>query len=234
MDERGIVVGVDAPLAVPNERGTHRIERILSKVALPAYSASRRMFGGKPYAEELLSELEKAGVEYTDYPFPRERGQSVVVEVDSAATLKVLSLERAGAEDDGDLARRLRGMEDPKFRKGNKESRAAALKGAIEVLWDTPGLRLRTGNLSVDISASENVDVSKLDVSATMSHAELDRILVLVEGTLAAYTVHRHWKGKDGSIVVGAGDEGSVLLPARNALRERLAEECGTVGVSYV
>jgi hypothetical protein len=55
-----------------------------------------------------------------------------------------------------------------------------------------------------------------------------------VEGTLAAYTVHRHWRGRDGSIVVGAGDEGSVLLPARNALRERLAEECGNAGVPYV
>src|SRR5215204_4167993 len=109
---RGTVVGVDAPLAVPNERGTRRIERILSKVALPAYSASRRMFGGEPYAEELLSELEKVGVEYTDYPFPRERGQSVVVEVDSAATLKVLSLERSGAADNGDLAKRLRAMDD--------------------------------------------------------------------------------------------------------------------------
>jgi hypothetical protein len=73
-ERRGTVVGVDAPLAVPNERGTRKIERILSKMALPAYSASRRMFGGEPYAEELLSELEKAGVEYTDYPFPRERG----------------------------------------------------------------------------------------------------------------------------------------------------------------
>ena len=233
-DRRGIVVGVDAPLAVPNERGTRRIERILSKVALPAYSASRRMFNGEPYSEELLAELENVGIEYTDYPFPKERGQSVVVEVDAAATLKVLSLERAGAADNGDLAQRLRAMDDPKFRKGNKENRAAALRGAIEVLWDTPGLRLRTGNLSGDISAPENVDVSKLDVSSSMSHAELDRTVSLVEGTLAAYTVHRHWKGRDGSMVLGAGDEGSVLLPAKNALRERLAEECGTARVPYV
>jgi predicted nuclease with RNAse H fold len=72
-ERRGILVGVDAPLAVPNERGTRRIERILSKVALPAYSASRRMFGGNPYSEELLSELQKVGVEYTDYP-SRGRG----------------------------------------------------------------------------------------------------------------------------------------------------------------
>jgi predicted RNase H-like nuclease len=233
-ERRGIVVGVDAPLAVPNERGTRRIERILSKIALPAYSASRRMFNGEPYSEELLAELEKVGVEYTDYPFPRERGQRVVVEVDAAATLKVLSLERSGAADNGDLAHRLRTMDDPKFRKGNKESRAAALRGAIEVLWDTPGLRLRTGNLSADITAPENVDVSKLDVSAAMSHAELDRTVSLVEGTLAAYTVHRHWRGRDGSIVVGAGDEGSVLLPAKNALRECLAEECGSARVPYV
>ena len=233
-DRRGVLVGVDAPLAIPNERGTRRIERILSKVALPAYSASRRMFGGEPLSEELLSELEKVGVEYTDYPFPRERGQSVAVEVDSAATLKVLSLERSGAADNGNLARRLRSMDDPKYRKGNKESRAAALRGAVEILWDTPGLRLRTGNLSADISAPENVDVSKLDVSAEMSHAELDRTVSLVEGTLAAYTVHRHWRARDGSMVVGAGDEGSVLLPARNALRERLAEECGAANVPYV
>lgn len=231
-ERRGVVVGVDAPLAIPNERGTRQIERILSRMALPAYSASRRMFDGEPYAEELLAELEKVGIEYTDYPFPRERGQNVVVEVDSAATLKVLSLERAGAE--GDLAQRLRGMDDPKYRKGNKEGRAAALRGAIEVLWDTPGLRLRTGNLAADITAPANVDVSKLDVSASMSHAELDRTVGLVEGTLAAYTVHRHWRGRDGSMVLGAGDKGSVLLPARDALRDCLAEECATAGVPYV
>ena len=231
-DRRGVIVGVDAPLAVPNERGTRRIERILSKVALPAYSASRRMFGDAPLSEDFLSELEKVGVEYTDYPFPRARGQNVVVEVESAATLKVLSLERSGGE--GDPATVLRGMDDPKFRKGNKEGRAAAIRGAIEVLWDTPGLRLRTGNLSADLSAEENIDVSKLEVAASMSHAELDRILALVEGTLAAYTVHRHWRGRDGSMVVGSGREGAVLLPAKNDLRDRIAEEARAAGVPYV
>jgi hypothetical protein len=232
-ERRGLIVGVDAPLAVPNERGTRKIERILSKAALPAYSASRRMFGGEPYAEDLLAALERIGIEYTDYPFPRERGQWVVVEVDSAATLKILSLEREDAKG-GDLERRLRGMEEPRFRKGNKERRAAALKGAIEVLWDTPGLRLRTGNLSSDLESPENIDVSKLDVSAGLSHAELDRILSLVEGTLAAYTVHRHWKGRDGSVVVGTGDQGSVLLPATEALHALLAEECRAAGMPYV
>jgi predicted RNase H-like nuclease len=231
-DRRGIVVGVDAPLSVPNERGTRGIERVLSKLALPAYSASRKMFGGPPLAEDLLAELEGIGVEYTDYPFPKERGQKVVVEVDSAATLKVLSLERSGG--DGDLAVTLRGMQDPKLRKGNKEVRAAAIRGAIEVLWDTPGLRLRTGNLSADLAAEENIDVSKLEVSASMSHAELDRVLALVEGTLAAYTVHRHWRGRDGSMVVGSGTEGSVLLPAKGDLRDRIAEEARSAGVPYV
>jgi predicted nuclease with RNAse H fold len=232
-ERRGVIVGVDAPLAVPNERGTRKIERILSKVALPAYSASRRMFGGEPRAEELLAALERVGVEYTDYPFPRERGQWVVVEVDSAAALKILSLEREGGKG-GDLAQRLRRMDEPRFRKGNKEGRAAALRGAIEVLWDTPGLRLRTGNLSSDVASPENVDVSKLDVSAELSHAELDRILSLVEGTLAAYTVHRHWRDRDGSMVVGSGDQGSVLLPATEALHARLADECRAAGVPYV
>jgi predicted RNase H-like nuclease len=232
-ERRGVIVGVDAPLAVPNERGTRKIERILSKVALPAYSASRKMFGGEPYSEELLAALERIGVDYTDYPLPRERGQWVVVEVDSAATLKVLTLEREGGKD-GDPEKRLRRMEDPKLRKGNKGARAAALKGAIEVLWDTPGLRLRTGNLSANLHSPENLDVSKLDVSADLSHAELDRILSLVEGTLAAYTVHRHWKGRDGSMVLGTGDQGSVLLPATEALRTRIAEECRAAGVPYV
>jgi hypothetical protein len=232
-ERRGVIVGVDGPLAVPNERGTRKVERILSKLALPAYSASRRMFGGEPYTEELLAALERVRIEYTDYPFPRQRGQWVVVEVDSAATLKILSLERDGGRN-GDPARRLRRMGEPRFRKGNKEGRAAALKGAIEVLWNTPGLRLRTGNLSADLSAPENIDVSKLDVSAGLSHAELDRILILVEGTLAAYTVHRHWKGRDGSVVVGTGDQGSVLLPAAEALHDRIADECRAAGVPYV
>ncbi len=236
---RGIVVGVDAPLSVPNERGTRRIERILSKVALPAYSASRKMFGGAPFSEEFLAALEGVGIEYTDYPFKRSRGQSVVTEVDSAATLKVLLFERDGdgreprsAEED--LAITLRELPEPKLRKGNKGARAEALKGAVDALWNTPGLRLRTGNLSADLGAFENVDLSKVDITAELSHAELDKIAALVEGTLTAYTVHRHWKDRDGSIVVGTGHEGSVLLPASEGLQYRIAEECRASSVPYV
>ena len=241
-ERRGVVVGADAPLAVPNERGTRRIERILSKVALPAYSASRKMFGGEPYSEELLAQLEGVGIEYTDYPFPRTRGQRVVTEVDSAAALKILALERTARDGEPswnqpngrDLAQVLRGMEELKLRKGNKEARASALKQAVDILWNTPGLRLRTGNLSGDISATENIDLSRIDVNAGLSHADLDRIASLLEGTLAAYTVHRHWRGRDGSMVVGTGDEGSVLLPTPEALHARIAEESRAAGVPYV
>jgi predicted RNase H-like nuclease len=241
-ERRGVVVGADAPLAVPNERGTRRIERILSKVALPAYSASRKMFGGEPYSEELLAQLEGVGIEYTDYPFPRTRGQRVVTEVDSAAALKILALERTARDGEPswnqpngrDLAQVLRGMEELKLRKGNKEARASALKQAVDILWNTPGLRLRTGNLSGDISAPEDIDLSRIDVNAGLSHAELDRIASLLEGTLAAYTVHRHWRGRDGSMVVGTGDEGSVLLPTLEVLHARIAEESRAAGVPYV
>ncbi len=234
---RGLVMGVDAPLSVPNERGTRRIERILSKLALPAYSASRKMFGGESFAEEVLAVLEGVGVEWSDYPFRRFRDQQTVTEVDSAATLKVLLFEREalpGRGEDGDLAGALRELPEPKLRKGNKEARAAALKSAVDVLWNTPGLRLRTGNLSAELSAEENVDLSKIDIAPSLAHAELDRVTSLVEGTLAAYTVHRHWRGRDGSIVAGTGYEGSVLLPAPEALRERIAEECRAAGVPYV
>lgn len=245
---RGLVLGVDAPLSVPNERGTRRIERILSRLSLPAYSASRRMFGGEPFAEEFLAALEGVGVEYTDYPFRRVRGQRTTTEVDSGATLKVLLFEREGGREasprgrgsgDGrgevdDLAGMLRDLSEPKLRKGNKEERAAALKSAVNVLWDTPGLRLRTANLSAELRAEENVDLSKIDIAHELSHAELDRVAGLVEGTLAAYAVHRHWRGRDGSIVVGTGYEGSVLLPASGALHERIAEECRAAGVPYV
>jgi predicted RNase H-like nuclease len=241
-ERRGVVVGADAPLAVPNERGTRRIERILSKVALPAYSASRKMFGGEPYSEELLAQLEGVGIEYTDYPLPRTRGQRVVTEVDSAAALKILALERTARDGEPswnrpngrDLAQVLRGMEELKLRKGNKGARASALKQAVDILWNTPGLRLRTGNLSGDISSTENIDLSRIDVNAGLSHADLDRIVSLLEGTLAAYTVHRHWRGRDGSMVVGTGDEGSVLLPTPEALHARIAEESRAAGVPYV
>jgi hypothetical protein len=200
------------------------------------------MFGGEPYAEELLAQLEGVGIEYTDYPFPRTRGQRTVTEVASAATLKILAVERTARDGEPswnepngkDLAQVLRKMEEPKLRKGNKEARAAALKTAVDILWNTPGLRLRTGNLSADLSAHENVDLSKLDVDDGLPHAELDRIASLIEGTLAAYTVHRHWRGRDGSMVVGTGDEGAVLLPAAEALRARVAEECRSAGVPYV
>jgi predicted RNase H-like nuclease len=238
---RGLVMGVDAPLSVPNERGTRRIERVLSRLSLPAYSASRKMFDGEPFTEELLAALEGVGIEYTDYPLRKARGQRTVTEVDSIATLKVLLFEReerdngnSRREDDGEgLTEVLQSLPEPKLRKGNKEGRAATLRSAVDVLWNTPGLRLRTGNLSAQLEARENVDLSKLDILAELSHSELDRVASLVEGTLAAYTVHRHWKDRDGSIVVGTGHEGSVLLPAAGTLYERIAEESRAAGVPY-
>lgn len=226
-----IMVGVDAPLLVPNERGTRGVERVLSRISLPAYSASRKMFGGEPRSEELLAALEKVGVEYADFPFHKDRDQSVVVEVDSMATLKVISFEQNRGN--GNVLQGLKEIEEPRFRKGNKESRAQALKGAVGVLWNTPGLRLRTGNLSADLQSPENVDVSKIDITPALSHAELDRVMGLVEGTLAAYVVYRHWRDRDGTIIVGSGSQGSVLLPASGALYDRIAEECRAAGVPY-
>jgi hypothetical protein len=35
-------------------------------------------------------------------------------------------------------------------------------------------------------------------------------------------------------MVVGLGDEGSVLLPASGALQERIAEQCRAAKVPYV
>lgn len=250
--DEGVVLAIDAPLSVPNARGTRPIERVLSKVALPAYSASRKMFGeGPTHAEELLAALEKIGVGYTDYPFRRDRDQRVAVEVDAAATLKVLVFERSlegsgnrsgggsnGKRGDGqepeDPEQRLREMQEIKLRKGNKEARANAIREAVEVLWNTPGLRLRTNSLTADLDATENLDLSRLEVTQGLSHAQLDRVVGLVEATLAAYTAYRHWKGRDGSLVVGAGDQGSVLLPASPRLHERVAEECRSAKVPFV
>lgn len=233
--DRGIVVGIDAPLSVPNERGTRAVERVLSKVALPSYSASRKMFGGEEtYAERLLAAFEEEEMEYTDYPFPRLREQRAVAEVDSLATLKILLLEQRGGSNGGDPEPDLRAMQEPKLRKGNKEERAGALKEAVGVLWNTPGLRMRTGRLTADLTVSENVDLSGLSISSELSHAELDRASGLVEGTLSAYTVYRHWRGRDGSMIVGSGRQGSVLLPASGTLHERLAAESRAAGVPYV
>jgi predicted RNase H-like nuclease len=256
--DEGVVVAIDAPLSVPNARGTRPIERVLSKVALPAYSASRKMFGeGPTYAEELLAALEEVGVGYADFPFRKDRDQRVAVEVDAAATLKVLDFERSSESSVGrskersggrnernskksnggepeDPEQRLREMPEIKLRKGNKEARAAAIREAVELLWNTPGLRLRTNGLTADLDAPENLDLSRLEVSQSYSHAQLDRIVSLVEGTLAAYTAYRHWKGRDGSLVVGAGSQGSVLLPAGPRLHDRVAEECRAAKIPFV
>lgn len=256
--DEGVVVAIDAPLSVPNARGTRPIERVLSKVALPAYSASRKMFGeGPTYAEELLAALEGIGVGYADFPFRKDRNQRVAVEVDAAATLKVLSFERSSESSGGrskersggrnerstkksngeepeDPEQRLREMPEIKLRKGNKEARASAIREAVELLWNTPGLRLRTNGLTADLDAPENLDLSRLEVSQSYSHAQLDRVVSLVESTLAAYTAYRHWKGRDGSLVVGAGSQGSVLLPAGPRLHDRVAEECRTAKIPFV
>ena len=97
-----------------------------------------------------------------------------------------------------------------------------------------PGLRLRTGNLSGDISSTENIDLSRIDVNAGLSHADLDRITSLLEGTLAGLHGAPALEGKGRLDGCRNRRRGLGLAAHSEALHARIAESQGPPGCRYV
>ena len=63
------------------------------------------------------------------------------------------------------------------IRHKTKEARATALKTAVDILWNTPGLRLRTGNLSANLSAPSAAHApSALGAAASSTPAALSHV----------------------------------------------------------
>ncbi len=93
----GCLVGVDAPLVVPNNAGRRRCEDELQSLGIPSYPANRswlvKAFGAVR-GEILVAELERRGIKLLDsLPTSRIRG---VMEVYPYATLRAVLREIPG------------------------------------------------------------------------------------------------------------------------------------------
>lgn len=95
--EDSALVAVDAPLVVPNERGTRPCDRDLSRVyrsyQAGAYPANRRRFRGRVRGEELVARLGELGFRHSpDVPRQAE-GRQVVEVYPHPALVELFGLE---------------------------------------------------------------------------------------------------------------------------------------------
>jgi predicted RNase H-like nuclease len=107
--ENGCLVGVDAPLVVPNDTGRRRCEDELQSMGIPSYPANRSWLQkafGAVRGETLLAELQKRGIRLVD-SLPVAPGFKGVMEVYPHSTLKTL-LPEIPAYKKGPKAKRLR------------------------------------------------------------------------------------------------------------------------------
>lgn len=83
-------IGIDAPLKVPNKKGSRPVERELARRGRPAYPANRKFFNkhyGGIRGEELVELFEKEGYPFIERTKDKERG---IIEVYPNPTIKAL------------------------------------------------------------------------------------------------------------------------------------------------
>lgn len=193
-DGEGALVAVDAPLVVPNERGTRGCDRALSaayrRAEAGAYPANRSRLGPVVRGEALLAQLQAHG--FTQGPRV-ERGRAVrqVVEVyPHAAAVELFGLPRT-------LKYKARPGRTLEFRWGEHER----LKELLSTLSRrTPAL-----------------DAASL-LHGLRIHGERGRRLKaaedLLDALLCAYTALHLWTwGEEGYRAFGDRETGYILVP---------------------
>lgn len=189
------IIGIDAPLAVPNEKESRKCDRLVSqhfgRYEAGAYPANRRIFEGKVRGEELVKKLKKKGFCH-EYDITKQSNKYLVVEVyPHPATINLFSL-----------------CKTIKYKKGRVSYRK---KGLCELQkWI---LTLRDAEPSLYIKESF---LSKINA---LSGKELKKYEDFLDSILCAYIVYYAWYwGKSSYEIYGNAKEGCILVPKKHNL----------------
>ena len=204
--EDGLLLGVDAPLLVPNLTGKRPCETELGKrfarFQAGAHPANRTIFGGDVRGERLVSRLAETGIAHDPYlPAPRQTGMRQMMEVFPHPAHVVLF----------GLAKTLKYKPKPKR---TYESRWAAMNDYSRLLRSLtqfdPPLDLPEGWPPTDVSGLIGGKLKQLEDG--------------LDALSCAYIVLWYWRhGPAGAEVIGDMTAGYVVIP-------RMPDKTSTAG----
>lgn len=228
-DEEGLLIGIDAPLTVPEWVTTQRkCEYLLGKMDLPAYPANRKLFiktFNGVRGENLVNLLETTpGFAYVDSIKTGEATRAVM-EIYPYATLKVLHWEkekRKGLYADETFNKLFNQIRVPKYKgaKINKADKVTGLRKNIALMQQYITVSDRRFSNSL---VKENFNIINPDIRASMTILQLEQVADYFDSAVAAYTVLRYWEfGNERSAVVGNKEDGYILIPVDEYIQANL------------
>lgn len=189
------IVVVDAPLAVPNERGQRDVERILAWCDAPAFPVSRARLAkvhgglrGVDLAERLPSTV-------------------TVAETHPDVVLRLLMWEDGGGGAPIDLLdyrARWLGIRAPVYRP----------KG--------PGRATITGIVTVSAILARHVELGGWTATESDDDWGPIRDAAILDAIICAYVAHRSIHTPEATLTIGTRTRGRMLLPVDSNLRGRL------------
>jgi predicted RNase H-like nuclease len=211
-----VVLGVDAPLVVPNLTGRRHCETLVSRVfgryAAGAHSSNRSLpaFRDGPRAGRLAAALDLSADPLFSPRTPVRRALEVYPH---PATVTLFGLDRV-------LPYKAKQGRTP-------ASRRVAM---LELVDRTAALAAAEPALRVDRCAGWAR--ARAAVAAATRHLHLEQEEDALDAVLCGYVaLHRWTHGDDRSAVLGDADTGYVVVPLDDRARRRLAElEGGAVG----
>ncbi len=196
--EQGLLVGIDAPLLVPNETGKRSAEaeigRRFAKFQAGAHPANRRLFRGYVRGEDLVGKLAAREVEHDPYLTEAQMpGVRRVMEVfPHPAHVVLFRLART-------LKYKAKPGRDYPSRWAAMNEYARLLRGLAQ---ETPALALPKDWPPQDVSGTTGQTLKQLEDA--------------MDALTCAYTVLWYWwHGPDGAEVIGDMTGGYIVVPRR-------------------
>ncbi len=193
----GLLLGVDAPLLVPNETGKRPCETILgqrfARFQAGAHPANRTIFSGDVRGERLVLRLSELGITHDPYlTAPHQLGKRQMMEVFPHPAHVILF----------GLAKTLKYKPKPKR---TYETRWAAMNEYSRLLRSLPAF---------DPPLDLPKDWPPADVTG-MTGSRLKQLEDGMDALSCAYIVFWYWRhGAAGAEVIGDMTEGYVVVPA--------------------
>lgn len=225
--EEGVVIGIDAPLIIPeNVVAKRKCEKYLQKADIQVYPANRarflKEFNGIR-GEEITNKIQSTikDIKFVDKIKLKTKIRAII-EIYPYSALKVLLWEdkNLASLSSEMFCRDFNKIKVPKYKKGSKSERIIGLNLIANLL---ERLGLHADENLVNNFALENFNIIKPELNSNYTITQLDQTADYFDAVIAAYTVWRYWfYGLGKSMVVGDEENGYILIPVDIYVRERL------------
>lgn len=225
--QEGCLVGLDAPLVVPNERGSRRCERELQRRRCPVYAANRtwitKKYGGLR-GERLVRKLERLTppVRLVDAIRPHVPYHAVLEVYPHASYTMLFGYSHTALYKHGTIQNRAQAI-IALTRRIFEDLDIEMVPDKRAEITPTPEMKCLSDILSrascqCRSTVSECTTFKNNNPPRPMTASQIDRISDWLDAIVSAYTLWQYWMyGDIRSEIVGTLHEGFILIPSTPA-----------------